>query len=86
MPDAADSGTLLTETFGAKEPLSAVRLFVQLKQGLLDEPFTLMTAYPCRVFGADDYDRTLEMLGLVPSAVVIVKKERQLDDDGDYRM
>lgn len=67
------SGQALTQTFNVKEPLSAVRLFVQLNQAS-DIPFALMTTFPRKVFGEEDYDTPLEALGLVPSAVVIVTK------------
>lgn len=85
-------GTSVTETFEVKEQLSAVRLFIQLRQG--DVPFGLMTSFPRKVFAAEDYEKPLEqlgnlvfffvlnnffiyiffLLGLVPSAVVIVTK------------
>lgn len=66
-------GTALTETFDVKEQLSAVRLFIQLKQAN-EVPFALMTTFPRKVFTGDDYDKPLEVLGLVPSAVLIVTK------------
>ncbi|XP_065078398.1 UBX domain-containing protein 1 [Ochlerotatus camptorhynchus] len=67
-------GTTLVETFDAKEQLSAVRLFVQLKLGSASSPFGLMTSFPKKVFTGDDFDISLEKLGLVPSAVLIVTK------------
>lgn len=70
------NGTALTETFDKNEQLAAVRLFVQLKQG--DEPgstnFGMMTTFPRKVFGTEDFDLTLEHLGLVPSATIMVTK------------
>lgn len=69
---AAD-GSTLTETFEVKESLAAVRLFVQLKQESTI-PFNLMTTFPRRVFTEEDYDKPLYLLGLVPSAVLIVTK------------
>lgn len=70
------NGTALTETFDKNEQLAAVRLFIQLKQG--DEtgtaPFGMMTTFPRKVFGGDDYEMTLESLGLVPSATIMVTK------------
>lgn len=68
-------GSTLVETFDVKEPLSAVRLFVQLKQGT-DNPFTLMTTFPRKVYDNDDYEKPLEALGLVPTAVLIVTKSK----------
>lgn len=67
-------GSTLVEQFDAKEQLSAVRLFVQLKLGNSPTPFGLMTNFPKKVFTGDDYDVPLEKLGLVPSAVLIVTK------------
>merc|ERR1712181_154064 len=69
------SGAPLVHAFGEKEPLSAVRLFVQMNRtdggtGNVN----LMTNFPKKVFGDEDYDNTLENLGLVPSAVLIVTK------------
>jgi len=70
------NGTALTETFDKNEQLAAVRLFVQLKQG--DEAgvttFGMMTTFPRKVFGEEDYEMTLEQLGLVPSATIMVTK------------
>ncbi|KAG4066019.1 hypothetical protein HA402_001266 [Bradysia odoriphaga] len=66
-------GSTLTETFEVKESLAAIRLFIQLKQGA-DTPFNLMTTFPRRVFTEEDYDKPLYLLGLVPSAVLIVTK------------
>lgn len=69
----AQDGSTLTETFEVKESLAAIRLFVQLKQGSAT-PFNLMTTFPRRVFTEEDYDKPLYLLGLVPSAVLIVTK------------
>ncbi|XP_055374803.1 UBX domain-containing protein 1 [Condylostylus longicornis] len=69
-----DGGTL-TETFGVKEQLSAIRTFIQVKQGDM-LPFDLMTSFPRKVFTDDDYEKPLEVLGLVPSAVIIVTKAK----------
>lgn len=66
----------MTETFDKNEQLAAVRLYVQVKQG--DEagtmPFGMMTSFPRKVFGVDDFDMTLEQLGLVPSATIMVTR------------
>uniref|UniRef100_A0A6B2EGD1 Putative ubiquitin regulatory protein n=1 Tax=Phlebotomus kandelakii TaxID=1109342 RepID=A0A6B2EGD1_9DIPT len=66
-------GSSVVETFDAKEQLSAVRLFIQLKQGV-EVPFRLMTNFPRKVFDEEDFEKPLEVLGLVPSSVVIVTK------------
>ncbi|XP_074424138.1 UBX domain-containing protein 1 isoform X2 [Larus michahellis] len=79
-------GRALTQSFRAREPLAAVRLFVQLQRdggGLggaggdtppLPEPFCLRTAFPPRRFTEEDMEKPLQELGLVPSAVLIVAK------------
>ncbi|XP_055310578.1 UBX domain-containing protein 1 [Sitodiplosis mosellana] len=69
------NGSTLVETFDVKEQLSAVRLFIQIKQGI-DEPFGLMTNFPRKVYSDEDYEKPLETLGLVPSAVLIVTKAK----------
>ncbi|XP_057655626.1 UBX domain-containing protein 1 [Diorhabda carinulata] len=67
-------GSSVTQSFGAKEPLSAVRLFIEMKRNNTQEPFNLMTNFPKKVFQSDDYDKPLESLDLAPTAVLIVKK------------
>ena len=69
------SGAPLVQTFKAKETLSAVRLYVQLnrKDGSTGE-VKLMTNFPKKVFDVDDYEKPLDALGLVPSAVLMVTK------------
>lgn len=67
------NGSVLTETFDAKEQLAAVRLFIQLKQGA-DFPFDLMTSFPKKKFIEEDYEKPLDALGLVPSAVLTATK------------
>ncbi|XP_034952379.1 UBX domain-containing protein 1-B [Chelonus insularis] len=69
------NGDILTQNFGVKEQLSAVRLFVEMNRTDPPEPFDLLTTFPRKVFTADDYDTPLDVLGLVPSAVVIVQKK-----------
>lgn len=67
-------GSTLTETFGVKEQLSAVRVFIQMKaaEALGTDNFELMTSFPRKVFKGDDYEKPLDVLGLIPSAVLIV--------------
>lgn len=68
-------GSTLVETFDVKEQLAAVRLFIQMKIGT-EPAFNLMTTFPRKVYTEDDYDQTLESLGLVPSTVLIVTKPK----------
>ncbi|CAH0555668.1 unnamed protein product [Brassicogethes aeneus] len=67
-------GSTLTQTFGAKEPLSAVRLYVEINRKDAMEPFKLQMSYPRKVFTAEDYDKPLDTLGLAPTATLIVTK------------
>lgn len=56
-------GKALTQSFGAKEPLSAVRLYIEMNRTDGDCPFKLMTSFPKRIFGEEDYDKPLDSLG-----------------------
>uniref|UniRef100_A0A069DSU0 Putative ubiquitin regulatory protein n=1 Tax=Panstrongylus megistus TaxID=65343 RepID=A0A069DSU0_9HEMI len=68
------NGTTLTQSFGAKEQLSAVRLYIEMNRTDDNGPFTLMTSFPRKIFSDEDYEKPLEVLGLVPSAVIIVSR------------
>lgn len=57
------NGSALTQTFKAKEPLSAVRLYVEMNRNDGEGPFNLMTNFPKKVFAFDDYDMPLDKLG-----------------------
>ncbi|KAK9507351.1 hypothetical protein O3M35_007227 [Rhynocoris fuscipes] len=67
-------GAILTQSFGAKEQLSAVRLYIEMNRTDGAGPFSLMTSFPRKIFQEEDYEKPLEVLGLVPSAVIIVSK------------
>jgi len=69
------NGQPLVHTFGSKEPLSAVRLYVEMNRTDGGAgPVKLMTNFPKKVFTDDEYDEPLAQLGLTPSAVLIVTK------------
>ncbi|KAK9880052.1 hypothetical protein WA026_008562 [Henosepilachna vigintioctopunctata] len=70
-------GSSLTQTFQAKEPLSAVRLYIEMNRKDAEGPFNLMTTFPKKVFLGEDYEKPLDTLGLAPSAVLIVSKSSQ---------
>lgn len=55
-------GATLTQTFDAKETLSAVRLYIQLNSSH-DNSFGMMTTFPRKVFTEEDYDKPLDILG-----------------------
>merc|ERR1712029_182587 len=66
-------GKKLEQIFKAKEPLSAVRVFVQMNRPTQDTtPIKLMTTFPKKVFSEEDYEKPLDTLGLCPSAVIIL--------------
>jgi len=68
-------GKKLEQTFKAKEPLSAVRVYLQMNcPDLAGSPIKLMTSFPRKVFSEEDYEKPLEVLGLCPSAVIIMSK------------
>ncbi|CAL1537316.1 unnamed protein product [Lymnaea stagnalis] len=68
------NGQALTQTFGAKEPLSAVRLYIEMNRTDPQGPFSLMTSFPRKVFTSTDMEMPLDLLGLVPAAVLMVTK------------
>lgn len=64
----------IVHTFSAKESLSAVRLYMELNSnGALTQPFSISTTYPHKVFSEDDMEKSLQTLGLVPTAVLQAK-------------
>jgi len=67
-------GSTLVQQFGSKEPLAAVRLFVQINRKDDQSSFSLKTTFPTKTFTEDDMEKTLTILGLVPSATIIVSK------------
>ncbi|KAL1501429.1 hypothetical protein ABEB36_006749 [Hypothenemus hampei] len=67
-------GKTLVQNFGAKEPLSAVRLYIEMNRTDGEEPFKLMTSFPKKIFVNEDYDKPLDTLGLAPAATLIVSK------------
>ncbi|XP_043513100.1 UBX domain-containing protein 1 [Frieseomelitta varia] len=69
------NGQTLTQSFGSKEKLSAVRLFIEINRTDAPGPFSLMTNFPKKIFMEEDYEAPLNALGLTPSAVLIVQKK-----------
>lgn len=63
-------GHTANRQFKSSEPLSAARLFVSDHASL--DNFTLSTTYPRRVFTDAESETSLQDLGLVPSAVLMV--------------
>jgi len=71
------NGQTIVQTFNVNEMLAAVRVYIELNRSDGDAPFNLMTSFPRKVFTNDDYDKPLGVLGLVPSAVIILSKSLQ---------
>jgi len=69
------NGQPLVHTFGAKESLAAVRLYLEINRtdGVTGD-VKLMTNFPKKIFSDEDYENSLENLGLVPSAVLMMTK------------
>jgi len=69
------AGQPLVHSFGVKESLAAVRLYVEMNRTDGGTgPVKFMTNFPKKVFGEEEYDNSLENLGLVPSAVLMMTK------------
>ncbi|KAK3092477.1 hypothetical protein FSP39_003382, partial [Pinctada imbricata] len=68
------NGQALTHTFSAREPLAAVRLYIETNRTDGAGQFSLMTTFPRKVFQGEDFEKPLDILGLVPSAVLMVTK------------
>ena len=60
--------------FNVKEQLAAVRLYIELNRtdAATARDFRLQTNFPRKIFSEADYEKPLDTLGLVPSAVLIV--------------
>lgn len=71
------NGQIIVQTFNVKEILAAVRVYIELNRSDGSDPFSLMTSFPRKVFTNDDYEKPLDQLGLVPSAVIILTKPPQ---------
>lgn len=57
------NGQALTQTFGCKEQLSAVRLYIEMNRTDGSGGFNLMTTFPRKVFTEEDYEKPLNILG-----------------------
>lgn len=68
------NGSALTSTFAPTDAFGAVLSYVREHRTDGMAPFSLMTTFPRRVFGQDCYGQTLQELGLVPSAVLVMTK------------
>ncbi|CAB0006230.1 unnamed protein product [Nesidiocoris tenuis] len=56
-------GSSITQTFGVKEQLSAVRLYVEMNRTDSQGPFSMMTTFPKKVFEEEDFEKPLDVLG-----------------------
>lgn len=58
------NGQALTQTFSAKEPLAAVRVYIETNRTDGSGPFSLMTNFPKKIFQGDDFEKPLDVLGM----------------------
>lgn len=65
-------GSSLCQTFGAKEPLSAVKVYVEMNRKDDVGQFSLMTNFPKKVFTTEDYEKPLEALGRIKIKLITV--------------
>lgn len=70
-------GRAVTHAFGAREQLSAVRLYLRLNE-MKEMPFNLMTTFPKRVFTDEDYEKPLDILGICISPHILLVLSRAL--------
>uniref|UniRef100_A0A915PLI9 UBX domain-containing protein n=1 Tax=Setaria digitata TaxID=48799 RepID=A0A915PLI9_9BILA len=70
------NGSVIKEKFKSDEPLSHVRLWVEMhgKDTMDGIPFNLMTPFPRKVFTDEDMGTPIKVLGLVPSANMVVTR------------
>ena len=59
------NGKTLTQDFGVKEPLAAVKLYVEMNRAEAERgaSFSLMTSFPRKVFSEEDLEKPLVDLG-----------------------
>lgn len=62
----------MTQSFGSKEQLSAVRLFIEMNRTDDIGPFQLMTTFPKKVFTDEDYDTPLDVLGMLYIEFIVI--------------
>ncbi|VDM92060.1 unnamed protein product [Litomosoides sigmodontis] len=70
------NGAIIREKFKSDEPLSHVRLWVEMhgKDTMDGIPFTLMTPFPRKIFTDEDMEAPIKVLGLMPSANMVVTR------------
>ncbi|VDM21029.1 unnamed protein product [Wuchereria bancrofti] len=70
------NGSTIKEKFKPDEPLSHVRLWVEMhcKDAMGGMPFTLMTPFPRKIFTDEDMEVSIKVLGLMPSANMVVTR------------
>lgn len=67
-------GKSIVQTFKATEPLASVRVWVEMNRTDGPGQFTLMQAFPRKVYTDDDMMRSLADLGLVPASSLVITK------------
>nr|XP_039265352.1 UBX domain-containing protein 1-like [Styela clava] len=68
----------LIKSFGADEPLSAVRLYITMNSDNQLGPFIdISTSYPRKIFNEDEMQMSLRSLNLIPTAVILATKKKE---------
>lgn len=67
-------GKTIQQTFKAKEPLAAVRLWIEINRTDGQGKFNLMQTFPRKQFNDDDMAQSLEHLGLVPASSLVITR------------
>jgi hypothetical protein len=67
-------GKSMIQTFDAKEPLAAVRVWIEVNRTDGAGPFNIMQTFPRKVYQDEDMVRSLNDLGLVPASTLVITK------------
>jgi hypothetical protein len=67
-------GKVMQQTFKAGEQLAAVRLWLEMNRTDGTGKFSLMQAYPRKVYTDEDMMRTLVDLGLLPASSLVITR------------
>jgi UBX domain-containing protein 1/4 len=67
-------GKSIIQTFEAKEPLAAVRVWIEINRTDGSGPFNIMQTFPRKVYQDEDMVRSLNDLGLVPASTLVITK------------
>lgn len=67
-------GKSIVQTFDAKEPLAAVRCWIEVNRTDGSGPFNIMQTFPRKIYQEEDMARSLKDHGLVPASSLVITK------------